>query len=253
VLPESDLLITSLTKSFSGYSDVMGGSTALNPLSPHYVGLKDAYSKNFHNELFVGDADTLLSNSEDYLARSIILNKNAAAMVAYLQAAAQDPLSPVARVLYPSLLPDKALYDKHLRKPTPDFPEPGYGCLFTVDFESVETAAAFFDTLQFYPGPHLGAHKTLSLCYNTVAYGKKKDEEKALRAFGLLEEAVRVSAGLESEEDLIETLREALDVAKEAKAKAAAKGEEASGEELNGPKETNGEQAVDGETAKVAV
>ena len=35
VMAHADILVTSLTKAFSGYSDVLGGSVVLNPLSPH--------------------------------------------------------------------------------------------------------------------------------------------------------------------------------------------------------------------------
>jgi cystathionine gamma-synthase len=200
----------------------MGGSLTLNPLSPHYSALKALWKKNHANEFFIGDADVLLKNNEDYLARSAILNRNAAAMCSFLQKYAEDPKSPVAKVLYPAQLPDVEMYNSFKRRPTEEFPEPGYGCLFSVDFESLETAIAFYDKLGFYPGPHLGAHKTLSLCFNTLAFGKHKEEEAYHRTYGLLEESVRISAGLESEGDLIDTLKEALDVAAAVKAKSSA-------------------------------
>ncbi|KAF7355615.1 Cystathionine gamma-synthase [Mycena sanguinolenta] len=40
VLPVADVIVTSLTKSFSGYADVMGGSVILNPSSRSYPALK---------------------------------------------------------------------------------------------------------------------------------------------------------------------------------------------------------------------
>ena len=218
VLPYSDVLLSSLTKSFSGYANVMGGSNVLNPLSPHYPALKALFKAHYHNEYFVGDADTLLGNSDDYLERSKTLNSNALAMANFLQKHVEDPASPATKVLYPSLLPDAEIYRSFMRRPTADFPSPGYGCLMSVDFESLPTAIAFYDKQAFVAGPHLGAHRTLALAFNALAYCKKPEERAYHRSHGLLEESVRLSAGLEAEEDLIDTLKAALDVAAEDKA-----------------------------------
>ncbi|KAK1636890.1 cystathionine gamma-synthase [Colletotrichum phormii] len=222
ILPQSDVLVSSLTKSFSGYANVMGGSIVLNPLSPHYSALYPLWSKTHHNELFLADAEVLLSNSQDYLPRTAILNRNAAAMAAHLHAeASKNPGSGVVKVLYPSVLPDYETYKSFLRKPTPELPEPGAGCLLSVDFDSVDAARAFYDRLAFYPGPHLGAHRTLSLAYNTLAFGKDPEEAAFHRSYGILEETVRISAGLEDVQDLLDTLDDALAAAREVKAKLA--------------------------------
>ncbi|OLN88627.1 putative cystathionine gamma-synthase [Colletotrichum chlorophyti] len=221
ILSRSDILITSLTKSFSGYANVMGGSTVLNPLSPHYPVLSSLWTTTFHNELYIGDAEVLLSNSEDYLTRTATLNRNAAAMAAHLHHFTSDASSPVTKVFYPPHLPDYNVYRSFLRKPTPELPEPGAGCLLSVDFDSAATARAFYERLGFYPGPHLGAHRTLSFCYNTLAFGKDPNEAAYFRSHGLLEESVRISAGLEDVQDLLDTLDDALVVAKQVKAELA--------------------------------
>ncbi|EQB57050.1 VTC domain-containing protein [Colletotrichum gloeosporioides Cg-14] len=217
VIAHSDILVSSLTKTFSGYANVMGGSVVLNPLSPHYDGLFSHWTMTFHNELFTADAEVLLSNSDDYLARSAILNRNAAAMANHLQRLAEDTSSPVSKLLYPTCLPDYGIYKSYLRRPTPELEEPGAGCLLSIDFESVETAKAFYDRLAFYPGPHLGAHRTLSFCYNTLAFGKDADEAAYHRSYGILEETIRISAGLEDVQDLLDTLDDALVAANEVK------------------------------------
>ncbi|TEA19300.1 putative cystathionine gamma-synthase [Colletotrichum sidae] len=213
VLPLSDILVSSLTKTFSGYANVMGGSIVLNPLSPHYSALSRLWTETFHNELYTADAETLLANSDDYLARTAVLNRNAAAMASHLEAHAADPSSPITRILYPPHRPDYDVYRSFLRKPTPEL-TPGAGCLLSIDFENVKTARAFYDRLAFYPGPHLGAHRTLSFCYNTLAFGKDPDEAAYHRSYGILEETVRISAGLEDVQDLLDTLDDALKVAK---------------------------------------
>ncbi|KAH6898562.1 pyridoxal phosphate-dependent transferase [Thelonectria olida] len=213
VFPHSDILLTSLTKSFSGKADVMGGSIVLNQMSPHYEALAPLFKSTFHNELFAVDAEVLLSNSHGFLERTRILNRNAEAMANFLHDAKSLPNSPVVDVQYPSLLPTKPNYDAVKRPATSDLPDPGYGCLLTVNFDSVDTAIAFYDRCGFYPSPHLGGHVTLVFAYNMTVFSKKPAECAEMRELGVKEEGVRLSAGLEKEEDLIDTLKDALDAA----------------------------------------
>lgn len=111
VLSAADCLVTSLTKSFSGYADVIAGSVVLNPLAPSYAALKPLLASLHHNELFAGDATVLLSNSADYLARTPVLNSNAAALAAVLaRHAADDPNTPIRAVLYPTTSDTRANY-----------------------------------------------------------------------------------------------------------------------------------------------
>ncbi|KAF4455468.1 hypothetical protein F53441_2258 [Fusarium austroafricanum] len=213
VLSHSDILLSSLTKSFSGYANVMGGSIVLNPLSPHYQTLQPLLKESHHNELFTSDAKVLLSNSKDFFERTKILNRNARAMANFLHEAISLPDSPVINVQYPALLASKTNYDTLLRKTTPELPEPGYGCLLTVEFSDVETATAFYNRAGFYPSPHLAGHVTIMFAYNMVVFGKKPEEKAYMHELGVREASVRISAGLESEEDLIDTLRDALQAA----------------------------------------
>ncbi|KAL6919286.1 hypothetical protein FSHL1_003267 [Fusarium sambucinum] len=210
VLAHSDILLSSITKSFSGYANVMGGSVVLNTLSSHYQTLHSLFRESHHNELFIADAQVLLSNSSDFLERTSILNRNALVMANFLHKAISSPNSPVINVQYPSLLDNKANYDAILRRGTPELPEPGYGCLLTVEFSSVEAATAFYNRAGFYPSPHLGGHVTIMLPYNMIVFSKKPEEKAYMDELGVREASVRISAGLESEEDLIDTLRDAL-------------------------------------------
>lgn len=151
VLPVADFVISSLTKSFSGYADVIAGSVVLNPLSTFYPEVKPVFTSSFHNELFTGDAEKLLANSEDYLARTVILNRNAATLATYFAnhaattttTSSSNPNSPIKAVLYPTTNQDTAYYDAFKRGPTPDFPTTGYGCLLSVDFKTLDAAKAF--------------------------------------------------------------------------------------------------------------
>lgn len=168
LLAAADVVVSSLTKAFSGYADVMAGSLVLNPNSaPHaYTALKQAVSSRFRNELFAADAAHLVSNHADYFARCVVHNRNAAALAEYFHALAMDPASPVAHVWYPPYSPGSGHLGTFLRKPTADYEAPGFGCLLSVEFETVAQAAAFYDALNFFQGPHLGAHLTLCMPYN---------------------------------------------------------------------------------------
>lgn len=211
VLPVADLLITSCTKSFSGYADVMCGSVVLNPLSCFYEPfLRRAFKDNFRNEFSPGDAETLLANSEDYLPRSTVLNHNAAVLAAYLSAQASgDPDSPIKQVLYPTTSDTRHTYESFMRHTTPDF-TPGYGCLLSVDFKTMEAARAFYDDLQVHCGPHLGGHRTLAMPFNAAIFGADPAQVEYHAAYGAGPGQVRISVGLEDEGEILGTVGEAL-------------------------------------------
>ncbi|KAI0442288.1 cystathionine gamma-synthase [Xylaria telfairii] len=209
LLGVADVVVTSLTKTFSGYADVMAGSVVLNPNSTHvYPALKQAVSSRFYNEFFEGDAAHLLSNNENYLSRSVIHNRNASALASYFHSLALDDTSPVTRVYYPPYSPGSNHLQAFLRKPTADYPAPGYGCLLSVEFETVEQAAAFYDTVNIFQGPHLGAHLTICMAYIAVVFGRETPEIHA--AYGLTPQQIRFSVGLEDQELLLRRCTEAL-------------------------------------------
>lgn len=213
----ADVVLTSLTKSFNGYAETMGGSTVLNPLSKVYGELKSLMEKRYHNDVYPADLAQLEENSRDYMERSDILNKNAQAVVEYLHSKAQDPDSAIKEVMYPSVHRDRANYEARKRPATKDF-TPGYGCLFSVECEDVPTTIAFYDEVGKYIhiGPHLGAHKTLLLCYVKAIYGKELDW---VGEFGLNETALRVSVGFQDDpEELLRIFKQAVEAADKKKA-----------------------------------
>ncbi|KAK9788985.1 putative Cystathionine gamma-synthase [Seiridium cardinale] len=213
VLSVADVVITSLTKSFSGYADLLAGSVVINPNQASYDILKPIFTKAYHNELFAGDADQLFKNSDDYLPRSQILNRNAAAMATYFQRLAEDPKVPVTKVCYPPYADGSENLLPFLRKPSADFSGIGYGCLFSVEFETEEQTIAFYDSLDFHQGPHLGAHLSLAMPYNAMIYGKENPEYHA--SYGLSPNQIRFSAGLEDDAVLVERCKNAIAAMKE--------------------------------------
>ncbi len=210
VLPVADIIVSSLTKSFSGYADLMAGSTVLSPMSRHYSELKTLFDTVHHNDLYARDAEQLELNSRDYLARSAKLNTNASTLVSYLQTKALNPKSGVARVFYPTPNPTHKNYIPFLRQSTADFPSPGYGCLFSVEFADMSSTIAFYDNMHVHKGPHLGAHLTIALGYSLGVYG---NEIEWAGKFNLRTTQVRVSVGLEDTEVLLQTFKAAVEAA----------------------------------------
>lgn len=158
----ADISWSSLTKSFNGYSDCMGGSVVLNPCSKYYEELKALYAKEYQNDLYVDDALVLEANSRDYLSRSIVLNRNGLALAFYLQSCVESSSSTVSKVWYPPLLPSRSLYSARMRPANNEF-TPGYGCLMTFELETMEAFIAFYEEIGKYItiSPHLAGHITL--------------------------------------------------------------------------------------------
>jgi len=86
VLPYADVVVSSLTKVFSGDSNVMGGSAILNPDSRYYQLLKKTWRREFEDRVWPEDAIFLERNSRDYVGRIERINKNAEALCERLQA-----------------------------------------------------------------------------------------------------------------------------------------------------------------------
>ncbi|KAL1869126.1 hypothetical protein Daus18300_005662 [Diaporthe australafricana] len=196
----ADIVVTSVTKSFNGYADVIAGSAILNPASPRYHGLKQLFKQYYVPELYVADAETIERNSRDYLARTTRLNHNASALVRYLQSCVENPQSSVLQVHYPSINPSRHLYERFKRPVTEDF-TPGYGCLFSVEFESLAQTRAFYDNLNVHKSVHLGAPVTLAFAYTMCTYKKKLDWAAK---YGMRPTQIRITAGLEDTETLLE-------------------------------------------------
>ncbi|KAF4333862.1 plp-dependent transferase [Fusarium beomiforme] len=202
VLPVADVIVTSLSKLFSGHADVLAGSIVLNPSSRIYNGLKQLINQEYVNDLYIDDARTLRHNSEDYLHRAAIVNKNAKMLTDWLYKRSKIEHSSIKHVYYPTIPHSQAHgnYDVLMRTQTAEF-TPGYGCLFSLEFKSQESAIAFYDNLHTYHGPHLGAHRTIALGFTYLIYGHEK--ELNMSDLGLSVAQIRISVGLEDSETLL--------------------------------------------------
>lgn len=210
----ADILVTSLTKSFSGKANVMAGSVVLVPTMPYYSQLTERMPQVYVNELFGADARVLERNSRDFLSTASTMNQNAQRLVTALAHFVNLPSSVLTHVYYPSTCWSRANYEGLMRHPTTDF-SPGYGGLFTLEFETVIAAATFFDALNVHKGPSLGASVTLAQPYVQTVFMREKEWAAS---YGLKESIVRISVGLEDGQALEREFLRALRVASRFKA-----------------------------------
>lgn len=197
IIPVADAVTTSLTKFFSGAGDVTAGAVALNPRGAFHADLAAALRADFEDLLWEGDARVLEANSRDYARRAQRINATAEALAEFLR---DHPR--VARVDYPKFR-DRERYDAFRRDGG------GYGGLLSILLhDAPEAAPRFFDALRVSKGPNLGANFTLACPYTILAH---YSELEWAESCGVSRWLVRVSAGLEDADDLIERFAEALE------------------------------------------
>eukprot|EP00039_Didymoeca_costata_P013337 m.201486 g.201486 ORF g.201486 m.201486 type:complete len:1006 (+) comp15744_c0_seq10:222-3239(+) len=192
----ADILVSSLTKQFSGGNNVMGGSVVLNSHGSMFSQLRARLSRDFEPMLWKEDAAVLLSSSADVEARANVANKNAQAVVDFLL---EDPR--VKHVYHPSV-ESKELYEEWMREGG------GYGALFSVLLHSDEAAREFYDRLDVAKGPGFGCNFTLSCPYTMIAHF---NELEWCKTYGVDPSLVRVWVGLEDSTKLLDSFHNALE------------------------------------------
>lgn len=183
----------------------------LNPNSRHLVPLSTALSGSYVNRLYVEDALRLESNSKSYLDRTKRVNETALYLVNNLLPLVSDQSSPIKSLYYPSVCWSRENYHRQMRPETDDF-KPGYGGLFTLEFQDTMSAASFFDNLQLCKGPSFGADITIALPYVQMVLQKEKDWAERN---GLRETIIRIAVGLEQKDDLLGIIERALRISNE--------------------------------------
>ncbi|KAL7784124.1 pyridoxal phosphate-dependent transferase [Trichoderma ceciliae] len=197
VLQYADIVVSSLTKIFSGDSNVMGGCTVLNPESKYYLLLKQVMEDRiYENTYWTEDILFMERNSRDFSNRVKRINSNAEAICEILRAN-----SLVKNVYYPKHNPSRPNYEACR------LPDGGYGGLLSVVFTHAQHAQVFYNNLETAKGPSLGSNFTLCSPYVLLAhYG----ELQWAAQFGVDANLVRVSVGLEETEELQLLFRKAL-------------------------------------------
>ncbi|KAI9320111.1 pyridoxal phosphate-dependent transferase [Dichotomocladium elegans] len=195
VLPFADMVVSSLTKLFSGDCNVMGGSMVLNPKAKRYSAIKGYLSAEYEDLLWCEDGLFLERNSRNFKKRSAQINQTAEALCDYLST---HPL--VSKVFYPKFT-TREHYEAVKN------PSGGYGGLFSVIFKSEQVAKQFYDNLDTAKGPSLGTNFTLVSPYTILAHYTELDWAAS---FGVSPYLVRVSVGLEERERLLKSFEQAL-------------------------------------------
>ena len=179
LLPQCDIIVTSLTKYFSGYGNLLAGALVLNPAGSHFGRLQNALQSNFEETL--SDTDTLVleQNSRDVQERTHLCVKTARELVSRLQ---QHPA--VADVFYPESKGS----------------DTSSGALFSIVLKDAHRRTpAVFDQLPISKGPNLGTNFTLCCPYTILAHYTELDFAERCGASRWL---LRFSVGVEPVEEL---------------------------------------------------
>ncbi|KAF9955180.1 hypothetical protein BGZ72_003952 [Mortierella alpina] len=196
ILEYADIVVSSLSKIFSGDSNVMGGSLVLNPQRQFYAGLKASLGREYEDLMWVEDAIFMERNSRTFQKRIARVDDNTEALCEYLRSHPK-----VKEVFYPKYV-TTANYLTHKVEGA------GYGGLFSVLFWADHGAEQFFDALPFYKGPSLGTNFTLACPYTILAHYFELDWAAQ---FGIERNLIRVAVGLEDRDVLLQGFKEALD------------------------------------------
>ncbi|KAJ3715031.1 pyridoxal phosphate-dependent transferase [Lentinula raphanica] len=217
VLPFADIVVSSLTKVFSGSSNVMGGSLVLNPQRRHYSSLKSHLNSNYEDILFDQDAIFLERNSRDFQRRIRECDHNTEAICDFLYSRSQAsgvPNAVIKAVAYPKYTTPEHYEARRIKADAQNGVEDGgYGGLFSVTFVSPAASHAFFDALPCYKGPSLGTNFTLACPFTILAHFKELDWAAQ---YDVEPDLIRVSVGLEDTDELVASFASALRAAEAA-------------------------------------
>ncbi|KAM6493605.1 Pyridoxal phosphate-dependent transferase [Amanita muscaria] len=226
VLPYADIVVTSLSKIFSGNANVMGGSLVLNPNGHHYNALAAYMTAHYEDTYYDEDAICMEQNSRDLQQRIKIIDTNAEALCDFLRShsvAAGAAKTVIKEVFYPKYkTPEnyercRKTISNHNASLSSSNEVGGYGGLFSITFISNAASRAFYESLDCFRAPSLGTNFTLAVLYTILAH---HDELEWAAQCGVEEGLVRVSVGMENTETLLKVFEVALSTAKKAVATA---------------------------------
>ncbi|KAI0743000.1 PLP-dependent transferase [Daedaleopsis nitida] len=209
VLQYADIVVSSLSKIFSGEANVMGGSLAFNPMGRWYPEMKAHLIATFEDTWFDEDAIQMELNSRNLCERISAIDANALAVCEFLRSRSLSacPSSAAPRtVFYPKWM-TRDNYDAcRARGPRGD-PTGGYGGLLSLTFVSLEAARAYYDALPCAKGPSLGTNFTLSCPYTIIAHYQ---ELEWAASWGVEEGLVRISVGMEERNTVLRWVEKGL-------------------------------------------
>ncbi|KAJ7342803.1 pyridoxal phosphate-dependent transferase [Mycena albidolilacea] len=215
LFPYCDVVVSSLTKLFSGMGNVICGGMMLNPASQFYGQFKAHMEATYEDSIFDSDALVLEMNSREFVSRTAATNRNTEALADMLYSrslAGGCNDSIIQSVHYPKYR-NRENFDA-CRNPLAvqaGLSQTGYGSLLAVTFTSLNAAKIFLSALQCYKGTTLGCVYTLALAFNALAFPPEK--KKWMEDHGAEENLVRFSVGTEQTESILKCVADALLVA----------------------------------------
>ena len=195
ILPETDLLITSLTKYAAHEGDVMSGALAVNPDSPFFEELSAVVAEECQPP-YAGDVARLAAQIGQMPAVAARVNANALAVAKHL---ANSP--GVARLF--TALEEKSA--RHFRRIARS--ENSVGAILTFDLAG--ELADFYDRARVVKGPSFGTGYTMLCPFLYLAHYdlvSTPEGREFLHQCGLHPELIRLSIGAEPVDDIIEAL-----------------------------------------------
>ncbi|POW06018.1 hypothetical protein PSTT_09249 [Puccinia striiformis] len=216
VLPYADILVSSLTKVFSGDSNVMGGSMIINPSSKHHHTLKaildgdEVQPSGLYEDTYFGeDVIFMERNSRDFKSRVSKINNNALKLCEFLHDLSQSDSNQIIQsIQYPRYTTIQNY--ENCRRTDKGDGGGGYGGLFSIIFKDLKSSSVFYDNLKSFKGPSLGTNFTLSSPYVILAHFQELDWAAQ---FGVPDNLIRVSVGLEDLDTLLDWFRVAFEKA----------------------------------------
>ncbi|KAJ7724180.1 pyridoxal phosphate-dependent transferase [Mycena maculata] len=215
MLPYCDVVVSSLTKLFSGLGNVLGGAMLLNPSSPFYPEFKAHMEANYEDSYFDSDAIVMEMNSREFVERTRVVNHNAEKLsdMLYTRSVIGGFEGGVLQAVHYPKYRTRENFER-CRNPLAaqaGLEAPGYGCLLSVTFKSLAAAKAFYSALTCYKGTTLGTVYTLANAFTALAYHPEKMQW--LEDHGVEESLVRFSVGMEDTAALLKCVSDALEVA----------------------------------------
>jgi len=198
VLRHADAVTSSLTKTFSGEGDVAAGAVVVNPESAFADSLREELAvEESASPLFARDAVVLERNSRHVAERVAATDANALALFEFLRT------HPAIHRIWHPFEQCREFYDG-VRKE-----EGGYGGLLSVQLEGgEERSRRFYDALEISKGPSLGTNFSLACPYTLLAHYGELDWAAEQ---GVPRDLVRIWAGVEEPDDLVERFERALE------------------------------------------
>lgn len=194
-MPYADIVMSSLTKYFSGISDVMGGALIVNAKSPFFPHIRRILQEEFEDLLWGDDAMLMAERAFDFEVRMDQINRTAEDLADFLHT---HPW--VEKVYYPKFN-NRGNYSSVIREGG------GYGGLMSILLKNPERSAPlFYDHLRISKGPSLGTNYSLACPYTLLAH---YDELEWVESHGMSRYLIRLSVGMEDFHDLKARLNEA--------------------------------------------